>query len=226
MPRVMARVVLALSIGIVAATPPTATAAVMLYSDRPTFLAHSGSVTTYGFEVAEGFPDAGTIHGVPSFAGGTITTAVPAGFAALFHFPNLSSNQVLGEQTLIVGPIASTPLTLTFGPNRGAIGFDIYFPVAGESGTVTVGFADNTSSMFNLVDNDANTATSIFWGVVSTVPIKQLTSSGTSGSLLGMMTMLDNVAVDAPEPSGLALAAFGALGTLAGRRRARDYGRA
>src|SRR6188472_233796 len=98
-----------------------ASGAVMLYSDRPTFLAHAGSVTTYGFEIAEGFPDASSSPGVSSFAGGTIKTSVPAGIAALLHFPNASANQVLGEQSFLAAPFAPTPLTLTFGPNRGAV---------------------------------------------------------------------------------------------------------
>jgi len=89
---------------------------------------------------------------------------------------------------------------LTFNPVREVVGFDLYLPMTSETATVTVAFGDNTSSVFPLTDADGNNATPIFWGIISDVPLRQLTTSGNFSSLTGMTTLVDNLATDVPEP--------------------------
>ena len=203
-------------------------AAAIFYNDRPTFLTNAGSVTQYGFEVSEGFPAAtGPSSSVTSFAGGTITTSVTVGVARTEIYPAGSGNQVLGEISFSVAPFAPTPLTLHFLPARRAIGFDAYIEFANLTESIDIQFDDGSSTSFSMQDADGNLATPNFFGVTSDRPISSLTTSGHVGSLNGMETLMDNLAVDVPEPGGamMALAAIAAVGITASRRAAPSRGR-
>jgi hypothetical protein len=193
----------------------------IVYNNRATFLSNAGSVNQYGFEVAEGFPAANVgSAAVPSFAGGTITTSVPVGIAQTQIYPSGSGNQVLGEISFSVAPFAPTPLTLHFAPARRVVGFDVFFRFANIAESVDVDLVDNSSLSFPKQDSDGNLATPEFFGIVSDTPIASITTSGHSGSLDGIETLMDNMAVDVPEPGSGMVTATG-IALLVTARRAR-----
>jgi hypothetical protein len=195
-------------------------AAWIVYDNRPAFLSNAGSVNIYGFEVSEGFPAAtgGGASTVHSFAGETITTSVP-GVAQTQIYPAGSGNQVLGELSFRVAPFAPTPLTLNFAPARRVVGFDVFFPFANVPESVNINFIDGNALSFSKQDSDGNLATPEFFGITSDTPIASITTSGHSASLDGLETLMDNFAVDVPEPSGIL--AIAGIALTASSRRAR-----